>query len=354
MKAPGAGPRVAALDAVRGLAIGFVILRHGFPSVFGAGNFVGVEIFFVLSGFLITGILVRDHERGRMSYRRFYRNRFVRLLPALLLMVFGVTAVALIWPSAEREATTSGVLTALTYTADLPFAVFGPQMNELTHMWTLAIEEQFYLVWPAIIGFLVARRGVGSWVTRLTWLAAVVLAITFAQGLARNDLVAIYTWPMTWAVTLLVGACLAVGTLRVPSQPKAASAAFVGLVVLAFVPGAKDHVWGYVMVLPLVALLSAVLIANAASDHPAAFLKSRWLQRLGTVSYAAYLWNYPVSTWVAPIPSIVLTLILATASWWGVERWALRLKAHAPDRKPVDPERPTSSPRVSGNERASG
>src|ERR1700680_2619008 len=150
---------IPALDAIRGIAISLVLLRHAWPSTFGAGGFVGVELFFVLSGYLITSILLGEFQSGRVSYGRFYINRILRLVPARTVMVlFVLLVVALFNPLSDRGFLLPGAVRGLTYTDDIPRLPLH-SLSELSHLWTLAIEEQFYIVWPLLlIGF--ASRGV--------------------------------------------------------------------------------------------------------------------------------------------------------------------------------------------------
>lgn len=316
--------RIPALDAVRGIAIAFVLLRHASPSHFGAAGFVGVELFFVLSGFLITGVLIRD---ARLP--RFYLHRALRLGPALLVLVVLVAIVK--WVSDEggpAHLRTAGVAVALTYTSDIPGM---PQLSELGHLWTLAIEEQFYLIWPALLLTSGVRR------TPL-WLALGVAAWAASTFMQTRGVDA-YTSPLTWSVTLLAGCALA--TRRAPLVPPwMASAALALLAALAVLPDAKSHVWGYAGVIPAVCVVALALIANAV-HRPLWVLRLRPLQWLGVVSYSAYLWNYPLSRWLPGPVSIPLTLLAAAASYYAVERPFLRLRSRS-----GHPRRPATAAEV--------
>jgi peptidoglycan/LPS O-acetylase OafA/YrhL len=332
---------VPALDGVRGLAISFVMLRHGWGDVFGAGGFVGVELFFVLSGFLITGVLLRDINAGRVSYARFYYNRALRLFPALLLIVCVIATVALVHPhSREPEPPIAeGVISALTYMTDIPGWPLA-QFRELPHLWTLAIEEQFYLLWPVFLVGLVRRGTVQRRVALALLVSGALLLASVAYrlhpglyGRRHADLTPIYTWPTTWAATLMLGCAFAVGVVRPRVGPLVGGLGVAGLALLSLSTQAKTNSFGYLVVLPAGAVLGLLVIANATSRRPTKLLMTPGLRYLGTISYGAYLWNYPLSLWLGSWPGLGATLVVASLSYWCYERFFLRLKR--PSAEPV-------------------
>jgi peptidoglycan/LPS O-acetylase OafA/YrhL len=324
---------IPALDTIRGIAISLVLLRHAWPSTFGAGGFVGVELFFVLSGYLITSILLGEFQSGRVSYGRFYINRILRLVPALTVMVlFVLLVVALFNPLSDRGFLLPGAVRGLTYTDDIPRLPLH-SLSELTHLWTLAIEEQFYIVWPLLlIGF--ASRGARR-LRQMTWAVlalslAVLLGTVAYAHYAKNNVTGIYTSPSTWAVTLVLGCALAIGVIRLRVTPKLVAPLLLALLGLAFLPEAKSHVATYVFVLPLIAVLSLGVIQNAISREPIWVLNNPVLLYLGKISYAAYLWDFPLALWFPGPLAIPLALGAASASFWLVERPFLRLKRRGP------------------------
>ncbi|MFN3867370.1 MAG: acyltransferase family protein, partial [Demequina sp.] len=141
-----AGPqgRIARVDVLRGVAVALVMLRHAWPDAFPGAGIVGVVMFFTLSGYLITTSLRQEWEgRGRVDFAHFYWRRAARLVPALLLLVAGFTIVTLWWdPLGDRDEVARTVVVALTWTSNVPTLVNGGAMF---HLWTLALEEQFYL-----------------------------------------------------------------------------------------------------------------------------------------------------------------------------------------------------------------
>jgi peptidoglycan/LPS O-acetylase OafA/YrhL len=336
-RSSGARDRVPALDSIRALAITFVMLRHSWPSVFGAGGFAGVELFFVLSGFLITKILLADEGAGLTSYARFYTNRVLRLYPALTLMVLVVAAVVLtVDPSHDQGHLGAGVAIGLTYVADLPRMGGLPEFG---HLWTLAIEEQFYLLWPVLL-ITCLRRGA---VERLGWVALMVTAATLVAGvlvevIASHPATNVYMLPTTWAVTLVAGSLLAIGNVRLSVSPRVAGVALVALTAICLIPGTKTHAWGYLAVLPAVALLAIVLVANAASHQALPALLNPAARYLGQISYGVYLWDYPFSLWLHGFWSIPCSIAAAAASYHLVERRFLRLRRRASQDHAQHPE----------------
>jgi peptidoglycan/LPS O-acetylase OafA/YrhL len=330
---PAAHERIQGLDLLRGLAIALVLLRHAWPKTLGGGGIVGVVVFFALSGYLITGILAGDVRRfGRIRYGRFYRNRIVRLIPALLVMLAGFSFVALTKdPLSERPGLVSGLLVGLTYTADLPFVHSSASLG---HLWTLAIEEQFYLIWPIVL-VIGIRYGTLRALLIGSTLAMLGLCIV-SMAIVSPKIADIYKLPTSWAITLIIGAVAFLEqdalAKRLPRAgwPRAALSlgALAVLFAIASVPEAKNSPAAYLILGPVVALLTVILIFHLRTWRK---LPTKWLQplwALGIVSYAAYLWNYPLAKWLAQYPwyagrnwlSILLTLCAATLSWWCVEK----------------------------------
>lgn len=327
--------RIDGLDLLRGIAIGLVMLRHAWPSLFPGAGVVGVVMFFAISGYLITGLLVDELDRtGRVDLRRFYARRARRLVPALLLLVAGVVAVTLLLdPLGDREELGRTVLVALTWTGNLPF---GHASDATFHLWTLATEEQFYLVWPAVLVLAAARGRVR--LALLLVAGACLLACAATVAWLREDPELAYSLPTSWALCFVVGgaarilggAAASSGSAPMGAERhdaafgRAAPVALVGLAVLSVVP-LRGHALTYLAGGPAIAALTAVLLLSWRTwtdvTGPA-----RALVVLGTVSYGAYLWNYPLTLWLRPSlgayagpVALVLTLAMAAASWRLVE-----------------------------------
>lgn len=334
--------RLDGLDVLRGAAVGAVLIGHSWPGVFQGAGIVGVIVFFVLSGYLITGVLLRDVERYRkVRYGRFYAHRAFRLLPALILFL-GVYAVVELTADVlgDRSKGIIGytLLAGFGYLKDLPLP-FDVSMA-IGPLWTLAVEEQFYLIWPALLVLALRKNRQGR---LIGWSAAVVISLMTATVLGMVILAPhlhslVYALPTTWGLGLIIGSALSLYRVRVFrwfSGPRlrmaALPASILVLAALVFFPKANETPAFFFIGGPLAMAAAAVLVVLAASRTGSAPKWTRALQLLGTVSYAAYLWNYPVILWLnggstADLPplvavsAILLTLLLAVISWHTVEK----------------------------------
>jgi peptidoglycan/LPS O-acetylase OafA/YrhL len=291
------------IDGLRAVAVLAIVAYHAFPR-WVAGGFVGVDVFFVISGFLITRIVADEREAGRFSYLRFYLRRARRIVPAYV-VVLGASAflsMAILLPHALAPVgaalAASGLfLTNLFFT--LGFGYFTPaaQQNPLLHLWSLGVEEQFYLIWPLLLAALslaFLRR------LRLT-IALGLLAISLiaAQWLTTHDggAWAFFLFP-TRAWEFLAGGLLALGVMPAPRGPVAANAAaaaglalIVGSVVLL-----SDAV-SFPGLTAVPACLGAALVLWSGMGRPpaaSAILRSRAAVAIGLISYSLYLWHWPL------------------------------------------------------------
>jgi peptidoglycan/LPS O-acetylase OafA/YrhL len=327
------------IDVLRGLAIGLVILRHAWPDVFPGAGVVGVDVFFALSGYVITRVLDRDLvSLGRPRFARFYIHRVFRLYPALIL-VTGVYAVAtLLWDDGvTHRQLAANVGAALLYLGDFPNLVnmTGP----IGHLWTLAIEEQFYIVWPVLLWLayrMTRRLGVVA-VAVAVALTAVCLC-TLALSAAPAD---IYELVTTWASSIAIGGAAYFyheAIRRALGRFSGAAAILAVLVLLAacFYPDAKDHSITYILGPSLIALAAVVILnwATTPGNEVVRFDPLKPLNWLGRISYGVYLWNFPVTNWWnsalgtppawADLALIPLSIAPAVISWYTVEalgRW---------------------------------
>lgn len=334
--------RIEGLDLFRGLAIGLVLIRHSWPAIFGGGGIVGVVMFFALSGYLITGLLTADIARfGRVRYGRFYLHRATRLLPALFVMLAVYATVSLVWDPIHEGVrhVVWGVLTGVTYTANVPFFKHGVALG---HLWTLATEEQFYLVWPVVlaVGIRLGRLRLCAGIAAAGVLAGLVLELLWRH----DSITSIYTMPFSWAPAIVIGALARLGEPRLRQMLPASGgrrtglsgAAVAVLVGLCFLPEVKGQPIMYLLGGPLIAACAVVLIFHLSTwiTIPAGWLRP--LLMLGTISYATYLWDYPISKWLAgvdqvlsgpaAVATIVLSIAAAAVSWRLVEQPATALR----------------------------
>jgi peptidoglycan/LPS O-acetylase OafA/YrhL len=336
------------LDGLRALAVLVVLVGHlGLPHIESGG--VGVDIFFVLSGFLITTILRSEAEStGRISMRNFYARRVLRLAPAMLLTVgFFALAIHHLFNTVPWTA----ILIATTYAANWAEALYDANLSWLGHFWSLAIEEQYYLVWPWVI--LVLER------TSLGMRRKAVLLLGFAALVAayRYAMVGIYSAERIYygldthmdglilgsAFSYLLPALSGEGRLRERTSRLlgyvAAPAALGGLAIL--IPGTTwEHPWMGRYGFALAALAAAVLIADlVAGSHSVLrrLLERRPLAYMGKISYGIYLWHLPLYRVIARVgahepPAVLIalklstTVLVAALSYHLVERRFLALK----------------------------
>ena len=354
------------LDGLRAIAVLGVVFYHlGLPWM--PGGFLGVDVFFVLSGFLITTLVIEEVERtGRLDWRAFYLRRARRLLPGLFLLLAVLSVLAVVVLPEERGELRRDVTAALVYVSNWS-AIFTDQSYFeaagrpplLQHLWSLAVEEQFYLLWPAVVAAVLTlgRRHL-RWIAVIAAVASSALMALLAvrNGYpVPNDPSRVYFGTDTHATPLLLGAALAtcwtpwrvwraestwLTSLRPTSQR--AGTALVDLVGLASLAGV---LWMFFAVGEFsprlyrggffaVAACSALLVAVAA--HPAGMLGRALgvqpLRYLGERSYGIYLWHWPLALLTRPgfelpfdgLPSVLLRLavilVAAELSYRYVER----------------------------------
>ncbi|MGG2066026.1 acyltransferase family protein [Bacillus sp. S14(2024)] len=339
------------LDSLRGLAILGVILYHlNFKWM--PGGFLGVTVFFVLSGYLITDLLVIEwKENKRIDLKNFWLRRARRLLPGMLIMLVIILAWITIFHSSLLGKMWGDSLAALFYVSNWwyifhklsYFDSFG-QLSPLNHFWSLAVEEQFYVVWPLIIslGFSYIKKQ--SRMTLFIFLGAIASAVAMAMIYVPGaDPSRVYYGTDTRAFSLLIGAALAfiwpssrLANNIIPSARLVLDViggiALIVILVMFWKTNQYDP-FLYRGGMFLFSVVTALLVANLA--HPtsriSAFLRFRPLRWLGVRSYGIYLWHYPIITLTSPqvstggfqftraIFQFFLILFMAQLSWKFIE-----------------------------------
>ena len=324
-----------ALDGLRALAVLAVLAFHARTPGF-QGGFLGVDLFFVLSGFLITSLLAVEHgDSGRINLRRFYFRRAVRLYPTLLLMLAAFLAVAPhLSPDipAWREATWSAM-----YLADYSRAILREPIV-LSHTWSLAVEEHFYLLWPLLVPAILRCQA-----PHRILLIAYVLATAW-----RMINFAWLGWDLTYfrfdtrLSGLVLGALIAV---RPPAMRIGAAAPLALLAALSAVPMYKEAE-GITVAVVGAELASASLVLLAMSARRT-WLASPALAYLGRLSYGIYIWHYPAAYWlrlefpwqITLAGSGLFAVAMAALTYHLIDvplrRWTCRPSAKAPTTRPA-------------------
>lgn len=350
--------RTPALDGLRAVAVLAVMLFHFRPYGVGPGGWMGVDVFFALSGFLITATLLQERARaGRVSLARFHARRVLRLQPALLaFLVTWLVALALFgqhsWfttvpnfpvshrPPASLHHGLRGAATAVIGVNNW-LGVFSIPGGPVGQLWSLSIEDQFYLLWPfVLLALLRIRPKVALWGTlALACASASACIVLWYQGAGNS---AIYFGTETEGQGLLFGSAAAqlwsMGALdglkdRLGSRVVVA-VAWLLLVVLLFTPQQSSAFRGNGG-LTLVDLVATIVVIGLTVGQPSrisAFLSSRVMVYVGRRSYAVYLWSYLFATWlhalgnVAFFPGLIASLTAAELSYRLIESPALALK----------------------------
>jgi peptidoglycan/LPS O-acetylase OafA/YrhL len=346
---PGPPPRLVrlpALDGLRGAAVLAVMAFHfGVPGV--VGGYLGVDVFFVLSGFLITSLLVVEWQRrGQISVRRFWGRRARRLVPGLVVVLAGIAVWTALTHPADAGSTRGDAVATLSYIANWRY-VFAHRgyfaqyaaPSPLAHTWSLAIEEQFYLVWPLLALPILARWGVRALrnvaVAGAMASAGLCLAL-FALG---ANTARIYYGTDTRCQAILIGAALATAcalrpAANTPRREWTAAAAIGAGVLLAgchWLAGTDSAL--YAGGFTVIGLAAAAVIGGVASGAGgvARALSPRVLRGAGAMSYELYLWHWPVLVALTATQTGLhglglltaragTTVVLAAATWGLVDR----------------------------------
>jgi peptidoglycan/LPS O-acetylase OafA/YrhL len=324
------------IDGLRAVAVAAIVIHHAFPSLL-PGGFVGVDVFFVISGYLITRLIADARDAGSFSWGGFYLRRARRIVPAYVLAVL-VTAALAAWIEMPRLLAMTGAATAasglfvanILFTQTAGYFAPGAQQNPLLHLWSLGVEEQFYLVWPALIALLSWKRlrGARATLALVLLIASLVLAqVTLASQWAFFGL------PMR-AWEFLAGGVLALGLVKPPGDRATANLAGVigGLMIagsLALLSEAS--VFPGFSAVP-VCVGTALLVWSGSGEAPGlAVLRLAPVVGLGRISYSLYLWHWPLLVLAADVAQQPLSaiqrlgligaaLVLAVLSWRFVEQ----------------------------------
>ncbi|MGE2734860.1 acyltransferase family protein [Mycolicibacterium vaccae] len=367
----GPGQAIPALDGVRALAVAMVLAAHGGVPGF-SGGFLGVDVFFVLSGFLITSLLIDEIGRtGRIGLKGFWIRRARRLLPALLVMVLTVVLVRELFASESTAGLRAEAVAAFFWVSNWVFVADqtdyfsqGAPPSPLQHTWSLGVEEQYYVLWPLLLAAVVAalaalayRRGVPLSI-RAVRIAVLVIATLGCLASAsatmllttEESLNRVYFGTDTRAQALLIGAAAAALLVRDWRGMTAGLEMLrtrwarwvarllpvVGLVILVtaarFATGsAEEFRSGLLLIVALGAVLVIAPVALAQDGPVARVLSMPLLVGLGAISYGVYLWHWPIflvlngertgaEGWQLFALRCAATIAVAAVSWWLIEQ----------------------------------
>jgi len=332
------------IDGLRAIAVVSVILYHARFVFWGrdwfAGGYIGVDVFFVISGYLITGIILAEYaQNARFGFVHFYERRARRILPMLFFVISIALTVAWFnyFPQPLVDLSKSA-LAAVFFGANFWFyfdgLVYGGESaltKPLLHSWSLGVEEQFYLVFPVLV--LVTMR-----FSRRVFLAALIVAamasLIFSIAIGGRDPSLNFYLPFSRVWELAVGALIAafagsLGRLSLCRYAWILSAFGLFLVIASILMfDAKTNHPGLITILPVAGVALIIVFASKA-DLIGRFLASRPLVWMGLISYSAYLWHYPIFamngggdalTGPEKLKLIAITLVLSVLTFWGIER----------------------------------
>jgi peptidoglycan/LPS O-acetylase OafA/YrhL len=308
------------VEGLRAIAVGLVLLYHaGLPFI--PGGFVGVDVFFVISGFLITGLLVKEVQRsGTISLAGFYARRAKRLLPAAAtVLATTVVLVLAVVPRISWEEIGGDIVAAALYVVNwrladrsVDYLAEDSEASPVQHFWSLAVEEQYYLVWPLLlllVAWMVRKRG--RELRHHLWIGLAIIAIpSFAWSVyytMEEPPVAFFvTTTRMWEMA--IGAAVALAAVWLTKVPQLFAVALGWLGVAAIVASAlvysTDSEWpGYAAALPTLGTAAVIAAGFSAGPRgPVAILGTRPFTWVGGLSYSLYLWHWP--------------LIVAAAAYW--------------------------------------
>jgi peptidoglycan/LPS O-acetylase OafA/YrhL len=347
--------RIPALDGLRGLAVLAVMLFHFESRPLLPGGAFGVDLFLALSGYLITGLLLNElRASGSIDLKQFYVRRALRLMPALAFLLLGLLAVAFVSPGlgGDRSYSLSSLLTTTGYTAayviNWAFAFGYHQQAMVVHLWSLSLEEQFYLLWPGLV-LLLARADRNLRLLMATTgclIVASLLVPYIVTGLSwqRSDWDRLYFGSDFRAHGLLLGSLAAQfaarGSLRRVwcsrsfTVVTAGACVFLLLLMMTFTnKNPMLFIAGGFALLSISCSIVVLYAGNVRDGLVAGVLSLPALRYLGLRSYALYLWHKPIAYWLSdlgPLPQVLIgmfaSLAIAELSFRLVETPALKLR----------------------------
>jgi peptidoglycan/LPS O-acetylase OafA/YrhL len=326
------------IDGLRAVAVLLVVFHHAFPQAL-KGGFIGVDLFFVISGFLISTIIFQSLEQGAFSFLDFYKRRVKRIFPALSLVLIAsfVCGWFVLLPADYKQlgkhmAAGAAFVSNFAFWNESGYFDSGSKLKPLLHLWSLGIEEQYYIFWPFIV-FYAWKRKISLFKVCLVLLA---LSFTINIFIAKNNAVAAFYSPLSRIWELLIGSVLAYTSLQTGKTPKSTHAdnwtAWTGVAILAvgvYFINPERRFPGFWALFPT---LAAYLLIKAG---PKAWfnqyvLSNKFLVWIGLISFPLYLWHWPIFVFaeirsgeldtVLKLGLIALSILLSWLTYRFVER----------------------------------
>jgi peptidoglycan/LPS O-acetylase OafA/YrhL len=320
--------RAAHIDGLRAIAVVLVLIFHAYPQIL-PGGFIGVDVFFVISGYLITGIILDDCRRHRFSFLRFYARRIRRLFPALALVLLSSIAAGwfLLLPAEYMTLAKEAVAGALFVPNFLFWSQAGyfdaaANTKPLLHLWSLGIEEQFYLLWPPLM-YLSSRRRI---VLPAALIGVTSASFIYCAYLTRSDPSSAFYLPFTRVWELSLGGMLAAAASVVTNRTYGAIAALFGLVAILVSAVLLSPQSGFPGIVAIIPTLGAIALIWSKSS----VLSPRPLAYVGLISYPLYLWHWPILFFAkragfnSPISALALSFALAIVTYEMIEKRSFR------------------------------
>ncbi|MBN2162690.1 MAG: acyltransferase [Pontiellaceae bacterium] len=317
------------IDGLRAVAVIAVILFHINQGIL-PGGYVGVDVFFVISGFLITSIILHEEDQGAFRFVNFWLRRIRRILPALLAMTL-TTLVAgnvILYKGEINNLGLQGLATLLSFANFSQWMVSGNYWGPLAetspflHAWSLSVEEQFYLIFPLFI--YLSLRFFRKWVAWVLLLVVLGSALLFLVGIRTHPAATFYLLPFR-AWELGIGALLAVIRFRakqpLPTYRLLSAAGLVAVLICCIFPGGRDGL-SSLLLIPVLGTVLVIAFAGGTTDMVTRLLSAAPVVYIGRISYSLYLWHWPLLVYSRQLaqkngeaihPALLLTAIFAVS-----------------------------------------
>ncbi|MCB9227994.1 MAG: acyltransferase [Deltaproteobacteria bacterium] len=328
----------ADIDGIRAIAVLAVVIYHAFPDIL-PGGFIGVDVFFVISGYLISGIIISEIKEDRFSILNFYDRRIRRIFPALFALVSAVMLMGWLTliPVIEFRELSQSVSSVALFLSNMYFWYKtdyfsqAAELKPLLHTWSLAVEEQFYIIWPLFLAFLFRKTGKKGITAGI--LSFLLLSLAISLILTKADPSAAFYMAPSRFWELAAGGILAIGINKLPFPEKVRGAsqilAFSGIILSFLFIDDQAIFPGFVAIIPVTCTMLLIRAGTDGQHFIRRLLSSKPFVMTGKISYSLYLWHWPLLAFariyhpdheVMAKPAILLfTFFISVLSWKYIE-----------------------------------